>query len=187
MLSWLYIGPSRPPLQRASRGSRPVTIRSRPVSSMYMDKLDGRVRQELFDRQAASMRKEQEALVHKVQGIGKATCPRRSSSRHAPPDESSERTIPPTACKRASLSIAPEGCGKGVVEGRHTAEALFEPFEILRHWNQENNRKEKENGGSGRDLGIWLPTLDDFSPLATDGADPVNPNVVHGAPLSHRP
>src|SRR6266513_2233383 len=33
---------------------------------------------------------------------------------------------------------------------------LFEPFEILRHSNQESYRKEKENGGSGRDLGIWL-------------------------------
>ena len=34
---------------------------------------------------------------------------------------------------------------------------LFEPFEIMRHSNQESSRKEKDNGGSGRDLGIWLP------------------------------
>jgi hypothetical protein len=34
---------------------------------------------------------------------------------------------------------------------------LFEPFEILRHSNQESRRKEKENGGSGRDLQVWLP------------------------------
>jgi hypothetical protein len=34
--------------------------------------------------------------------------------------------------------------------------ALFEPFEILRHSNQESCRKEKENVGSGRELGIWL-------------------------------
>jgi hypothetical protein len=33
---------------------------------------------------------------------------------------------------------------------------LFEPFEILRHSNQESNRKEKELGGAGRDFGIWL-------------------------------
>jgi hypothetical protein len=33
---------------------------------------------------------------------------------------------------------------------------LFEPFEILRHSNQESNRKEKEIAGSGRDSGIWL-------------------------------
>jgi hypothetical protein len=33
---------------------------------------------------------------------------------------------------------------------------LFEPFEILRHSNQESNRKEKELGGTGRDFGIWL-------------------------------
>jgi hypothetical protein len=33
---------------------------------------------------------------------------------------------------------------------------LFEPFEILRHSNQESCRKEKDNSGSGQDLGIWL-------------------------------
>jgi len=35
--------------------------------------------------------------------------------------------------------------------------ALFEPFEILRHSNQESYRKENEEVGSGRELGIWLP------------------------------
>ena len=34
--------------------------------------------------------------------------------------------------------------------------ALFEPFEILRHSNQESHRKEKEKAGSGREMGIWL-------------------------------
>ena len=38
--------------------------------------------------------------------------------------------------------------------------ALFEPFEILRHSNQESSRKEKERAGSGRELGIWLPGMD---------------------------
>ena len=38
--------------------------------------------------------------------------------------------------------------------------ALFEPFQILRHSNQESYRKEKEKAGSGRDLGIWLPGMD---------------------------
>ena len=43
----------------------------------------------------------------------------------------------------------------------------FDLFEILRHSNQENYRKEKENGGSGRGLGIWLPSLDTFRTFAT--------------------
>jgi hypothetical protein len=34
--------------------------------------------------------------------------------------------------------------------------SLLEPFEILRHSNRESLRKENENNGSGRDLGIWL-------------------------------
>ncbi len=38
--------------------------------------------------------------------------------------------------------------------------ALFEPFEIPRRSNQESHRKEKENGGSGRDLEIWRPRTD---------------------------
>ena len=35
--------------------------------------------------------------------------------------------------------------------------ALFEPFEILRHSNQESYGKEKEKAGSGREMEIWLP------------------------------
>ena len=33
---------------------------------------------------------------------------------------------------------------------------LFEPFEVLRHSNQESIRKQRENGGSGGDLENWL-------------------------------
>jgi hypothetical protein len=34
--------------------------------------------------------------------------------------------------------------------------ALFEPYEILRHSNQESYRNEKAKAGSGRELEIWL-------------------------------
>ena len=44
-----------------------------------------------------------------------------------------------------------------VARRRVARTTLFEPFEILRHSNQESYRKEKENSGSGRELGIWLP------------------------------
>ena len=37
--------------------------------------------------------------------------------------------------------------------------ALFEPFAIFCHSNQESYRKEREKAGSGRDLGIWLPRV----------------------------
>jgi hypothetical protein len=46
---------------------------------------------------------------------------------------------------------------KAAWQGGTLRTTLFEPFEILRHSNQESSRKEKENGGSGRNLGIWLP------------------------------
>jgi hypothetical protein len=45
--------------------------------------------------------------------------------------------------------------------------SLFEPFEILRRSNRESSRKENENEGSGRDLGIWLRKQD--SNLRPDG------------------
>jgi hypothetical protein len=57
-----------------------------------------------------------------------------------------------------------------------SVERVFEPFEILRHSNQESYRKEKENGGSGRDLGIWLPRSDSNSSTSCrtlNGVDPV--------------
>jgi hypothetical protein len=47
---------------------------------------------------------------------------------------------------------------------------LFEPFDILRHSNWESSRKEKENGGSGRDLEVWLPTLDTFRTFVSQTA-----------------
>ena len=42
--------------------------------------------------------------------------------------------------------------------------ALFKPFESWRHANKESSRKEKENAGSGRKLGIWLPKNHGFQP-----------------------
>ena len=44
---------------------------------------------------------------------------------------------------------------------------LFEPFEILRHSNQESYRKEKDKTRSGRELEIWL--LDQDSNLRPIG------------------
>ena len=43
---------------------------------MYMDKLDGRITQEFFDRQAANLRTEQDCLLRKIEDIQKAARPR---------------------------------------------------------------------------------------------------------------
>jgi hypothetical protein len=43
----------------------------------------------------------------------------------------------------------------------------FEPFEMLRRSNRESYRKEQEEGGSGCDLAIWLPTVDTFRTFAS--------------------
>jgi hypothetical protein len=43
------------------------------IETMYMDKLDGRIAQEFFDTQAATLRKEQDGLRRRIHDIEKAT------------------------------------------------------------------------------------------------------------------
>ena len=40
---------------------------------MYLDKLDGRISQEFFDKHSGSWRLEQDGLLRKIQDIQKAT------------------------------------------------------------------------------------------------------------------
>jgi DNA invertase Pin-like site-specific DNA recombinase len=134
------------------------------IETMYLDKLDGRITQEFFDKQSAAWRCEQEGLQRKIQDIQKAT--------PAPIDQAvdtlrlmsraSELFLQqPAAEQRRLLQVVVE---KAAWQDGALRTTLFEPFEILRHSNQESYRKEKENGGSGRDLGIWLPKNYGFKP-----------------------
>jgi hypothetical protein len=130
------------------------------IETMYLDKLDGRITQEFFDKQSATWRSEQDGLQRKIQETLKAT--------PAPIDQAldmlrltsraSELFLQQTAAEqRRLLQVVVE---KAAWQDGALRTTLFEPFEILRHSNQESYRKEKENGGSGRDMGIWLPSLD---------------------------
>jgi DNA invertase Pin-like site-specific DNA recombinase len=130
------------------------------IETMYMDKLDGRITQEFFDKQSATWRSEQDGLQRKIQETLKAT--------PAPIDQAldmlrltsraSELFLQqPAAEQRRLLRVVVE---KAAWQDGALRTTLFEPFEILRHSNQESYRKEKENSGSGRDLGIWLPKTD---------------------------
>jgi hypothetical protein len=123
---------------------------------MYMDKLDGRLTQDFFDKQAAMLRREQDGVLRKIQDIQKAA--------PAPVDQAidmlrltsraSELFLEQPAAEQRRLlrTVVEKATWKGGV--LHTA--LFEPFEILRHSNRESYRKETEKAGSGRDLEIWL-------------------------------
>ena len=126
------------------------------VGTMYMDKLDGRITQEFFDKHAATLRREQDGLLCKIQGIQKAAL--------APVDQAvdmlrltsraSELFLQQSAAEqRRLLQVVVE---KAAWRDGALQTTLFEPFEILRHSNQESYGKEKENGGSGLDLAIWL-------------------------------
>jgi site-specific DNA recombinase len=136
------------------------------IETMYLDKLDGRITQEFFDKQSATWRSEQDGLQRKIQETLKAT--------PAPIDRAldilrltsraSELFLQqPAAEQRRLLQVVVE---KAAWQDGALRTTLFEPFEILRHSNQESYRKEKENGGSGRDLEIWLPSLDTFRTFA---------------------
>jgi hypothetical protein len=126
------------------------------IETMYIDKLDGHITQEFFDRQAANSRKEQDGVLRKIQEIQKAT--------PVPVDQAidmlrltsraSELFLQQPAVEQRRLlrSVVEKAAWKdGALQTN-----LFEPFEILRHSNRESYRKEKEKPGSGRDLEIWL-------------------------------
>lgn len=126
------------------------------IETMYLDKLDGRIAQEFFDKQSATWRREQDALLRKIQEIQEAT--------PAPIDQAvdmlrltsraSELFLQQSAVEqRRLLQIVVE---KAAWQDSALRTTLFEPFEILRHSNQESGRKEKEIAGSGRDSEIWL-------------------------------
>jgi hypothetical protein len=152
-------------------------IQSR-IETMYLDKLDGRITQEFFDKHSATWHREQDGLQHKIQDIQKATL--------APIDQAvdmlrltsraSELFLQqPATEQRRLLQVVVE---KAAWQDGALRTTLFEPFEILRHSNQESYRKEKENCGSGRDLEVWLPeryiTRNRNSPRAERGAQPLD-------------
>jgi DNA invertase Pin-like site-specific DNA recombinase len=110
------------------------------IETMYMDKLDGRIIQEFFDRQSAGWRCEQDGLQRKIQDIQKAT--------PAPIDQAvdmlrltsraSELFLEqPAAERRRLLQVVVE---KAAWQDGALRTSLFEPFEILRHSNQESYR-----------------------------------------------
>jgi len=154
---------------RTAQGARAESIRKlrtrhnqieARIETMYMDKLDGRISQEFFDRQATSMRGEQDGLLLKIKGIEKATpapidqaidmlrLTSRASKLFLQQPALEQRRLLQTVVEKASWK-----------EGRLRT-ALFEPFEILRRSNQQSYSKEKEKAGSGRNLEIWLPGMD---------------------------
>jgi len=126
------------------------------IETMYLDKLDGRITREFFDRQSATWSREQDALLRKIQDI--------QNARPAAIDQAvdmlrltrraSELFLQQSAAEqRRLLQVVIE---KAAWQDGALRTTLFEPFEILRHSNQESCRKEKEMAGSGRDSGIWL-------------------------------
>jgi DNA invertase Pin-like site-specific DNA recombinase len=126
------------------------------IETMYMDKLDGRVTQEFFDQTAAGWRQDQDDLLRRIRGIEKAT--------PAPLDQAidmlrltsrtSELFLQQPASEQRRLLQTVVASASWKNGGLRIA--LFEPFEILRHSNQESHRKEMEKAGSGRELAVWL-------------------------------
>jgi DNA invertase Pin-like site-specific DNA recombinase len=126
------------------------------VETMYMDKLDGRITQEFFDKQATALRQEQDGVLRRIQDIEKST--------PAPIDQAID--ILRLTSQASELFLVQSGAEQRrllqtVVQkadwkdgALHTI--LFEPFQILRHSNQESYRKEKEKAGPVSELGIWL-------------------------------
>jgi site-specific DNA recombinase len=131
--------------------SRHSQIEAR-IETMYFDKLDGRISQEFFDKQADGWRSERNGLVLKIQDIQNAA--------PVPIDQAvdllnlTSRTSAlflqqPSSEQRRLLQLVVE---KAAWKAGELQISLFEPFEILRRSNQESHRKEKDNCGAGFEL-----------------------------------
>jgi hypothetical protein len=100
---------------------------------MYMDKLDGRITQEFFDKQTAVWRREQDGLLQKIQNIQKAApaLVDRAIDMLRPTSRASEMFLQqPGAEQRRLLQTVVE---KASWRDGTLQTSLFEPFEILRH------------------------------------------------------
>lgn len=126
------------------------------LETMYLDKLEGRITQESFDKHAEAWRSEQQSMLRNMQKIRRAA--------PAPVDQAIDALrLTSQACQMFQQQQAPEQrrllqviVKDAVWQDGTLRTALFEPSEILRHSNQESHRKEKENSGSGQDLEVWL-------------------------------
>jgi site-specific DNA recombinase len=126
------------------------------IETTYLDKLDGRITGEFFDQRSAEWRREQEGLLRKIhdiqtaapapieQAIDTLRLTSQACELFQQQDATEHRRLLQVLIQRAAWK-------EGALQTK-----LFEPFEILRHSNQESIRKEKELAGTGRDLGIWL-------------------------------
>ncbi len=126
------------------------------IEKAYVDKLEERINEELFDKLSATRRQEQEGLRRKIQEIQNATpAPiEQAVNTLRLTSQASELFLQQSAEEqRRLLQVVVEQASwqNGVLQTK-----LFEPFEILRHSNLESHRKENENGGSGRDSKVWL-------------------------------
>jgi site-specific DNA recombinase len=121
------------------------------IETMYLDKLDGRIGQELFDKHSAAWRRDQDMLLRRIQDLQRTAL--------APVDQAydmlnlttraSDLFLQQSAAEQRRLLqviVAKVAWQNGTLRT-----TLFEPFEILRHSNRESCRKENENPGSGRD------------------------------------
>jgi site-specific DNA recombinase len=130
------------------------------IETMYVDKLDGRITQTFFDQRAAEWRGEQDVVLRKIQEIQVAA--------PAPVDQAIDVVhLTSQSCQLFLQQTAEEQrrllqvlIKNAVWQDGGLRTTLFEPFEILRHSNQESTRKEKEIAGAGQDLEIWLPGMD---------------------------
>jgi len=126
------------------------------IETMYLDKLEGRISGEFFDQRSAEWRREQAGLLGKIQEIRKAA--------PAPVEQAIETLrLTSQACQIFQQQPASEQrrlvqvlIQRAAWKDGELHTKLFEPFEILRHSNQESTRKEKGLGGAGCDSGIWL-------------------------------
>lgn len=136
---------------------------NRHLSTLYDDKLDGRITNQLWEEKSQTLQRQAEEIEHKLsQAQATALVPLTTAldiarmtsnacNQFLEQNEQEQRQLLMTILKEATWQ---EG-------GLRTT--LLEPFEQLRRSNQLSTTKDNGNGGSGRDLKIWLPRQDSNS------------------------
>ncbi|MBI3679046.1 MAG: hypothetical protein HY235_01350 [Acidobacteria bacterium] len=133
--------------ERASREQAVKRLQARydqveaRIETMYVDKIEGRITQAFFDKQAEGWRNEQQAVLRKIEEIQKAA--------PAPVDQAIDTMrLMSQACHLFPQQSAEEQRRllQTLIEDAHWQDGtlrmtLFEPFQILRHSNQESRRK----------------------------------------------
>jgi hypothetical protein len=130
------------------------------IETMYLDKLEGRISATFFNEKAAKWRAQQQQLLRKIDELRSATAAPLEAAIDLMALTSRSCELFLAQCHEEQRRLLTMLVDRAAWRERTLEVVLSEPFEQLRRSNQLSRKKHRENEGSGRDLGPWLPRQD---------------------------